>query len=66
MLAAFGLAPVAGMNALNTLIPDNLWTRQIRKTKKNPVGNEDWKRIPQTNAMPETLRGLKHFLVTKQ
>ena len=24
ILAAFGLAPVAGMNALNTLIPNNL------------------------------------------
>ena len=24
ILAAFGLAPAAGMNALNTLIPDNL------------------------------------------
>ena len=34
VLAAFGLAPVPGINALNTLIPDNLRHRRIRKTKK--------------------------------
>ena len=34
ILAALGLAPVAGINTLNTLIPDNLRHHRIRKTKK--------------------------------
>ena len=48
ILAALVLAPVAGINAMNTLIPDNLRHHRIRKTKKTLVGIKDcsWKRIP--------------------
>ena len=60
ILAAFGLAPAAGMNALNTLIPDNLWHCRIRKTKR-PLWGTKTGNISRTNAIPQTLTNY-HFI----
>ena len=60
ILASFGLAPAAGLNNVTTLLPDNPWHCRKQKT---PVRNKKLKTYSRTNAMPQTLRGLKGFML---
>ena len=63
ILASFGLAPAAGMKNLTTLLPRWPATLPDTKNQKTPLGNKNWRRISRTNAMPQTLRGLKSFML---
>ena len=69
ILVSFGLAPAASMNHIHV----EQWQQLIDYGKtipcdtagyekpKNPRGGKNWKRIPRTNAVPRSLRGLEDF-----
>ena len=65
ILAAFGLAPVAGMNALTKLLPITCDTAGYEKPE-NPCGEQRLETYPPNQCDATNPRGLKGFLVTKQ